>query len=82
VAIQAAHTASRQTCGTRRVPAELRAQGFKAGRDRIGRPRRPMGPRCRQKRRFKATTDLNHALPVADDLLQQHFEAMRPTRCG
>jgi putative transposase len=80
VAIQAAHTASRQTYGTRRVHAELRAQGFDAGRDRIGRLRRQMGLRCRQKRRFKATTDSNHALPVADNLLQQRFEADAPDR--
>ena len=80
VAIRAAHTASRQTYGTRRVHAELRAQGFAAGRDRIGRLRRQMGLRCRQKRRFKVTTDSNHTLPVADNLLQQCFETDAPNR--
>ena len=80
VALRAAHAASRQTYGTRRVQAELRAQGFDAGRDRIGRLRRQMGLRCKQKRRFKVTTDSNHALPVADNLLQQRFEADAPDR--
>lgn len=80
VAIRAAHVASRQTYGTRRVQAELCAQGFEAGRDRIGRLRRQMGLRCKQKRRFKVTTDSNHALPVADNLLKQHFEADAPDR--
>lgn len=78
VAIRAAHAASRQTYGTRRVQAELRAQGFEAGRDRIGRLRRQMGLRCRQKRRFKATTDSNHALPVAENLLDQQFAPSAP----
>ena len=50
------------------------------GRDRIGRLRRRMGLRCRQKRRFKITADSNHALPVGDNLLQQRFEASAPDR--
>lgn len=80
VAIRAVHAASRQTYGTRRVQAELRAQGFEAGRDRIGRLRHQMGLHCRQKRRFKVTTttDSEHALPVAENLLQQRFEAAAP----
>ncbi len=81
VAIRAAHAASRQTYGTRRVQAELRAQGFEAGRDRIARLRRQMELHCRQKRRFKTTiTDSNHVLPVAENLLQQRFEAAAPGR--
>jgi putative transposase len=80
VAIRAAHTASRHTYGTRRVQAELRDQGFDIGRDRIGRLRRQMGLRCKQRRRFKVTTDSNHALPVADNVLQQRFEADAPDR--
>lgn len=80
VAIRAAHVASRQTYGTRRLQVELHAQGFDAGRDRIARLRRQMGLRCKQKRRFKLTTDSNHALPVAENLLQQRFEAHAPDR--
>jgi transposase InsO family protein len=32
-----------------------------------------MGLRCKQKRRFKATTNSNHNLPVAENLLDQRF---------
>ena len=60
------------------MQAELRAQGFDAGRDRIDRLRRQRGLRCRQKRRFKATTDSNHALPVAENLLGQRFAPSAP----
>ena len=68
-----------QPCGTRRVQAELRAKGLEAGRDRIARLRRQMGLHCRQKRRFKTTTtDSNHALPVAENLWHQRFEAAAP----
>jgi transposase InsO family protein len=79
VAIRAAHQASRQTYGTRRVHAELQSQGFAAGRDRIGRLRRQMGLRCRQQRRYRVrTTDSNHTLPVAKNLLDQKFTASAP----
>jgi putative transposase len=36
-----------------------------------------MALRCKQKRKFKATTNSNHDLPVAENLLNQTFA---PTR--
>lgn len=78
VAIQAVHTQSRETYGPLRMQPELAAQGFVAGRDRIVRLRRDLGLRCKQKRKFKATTNSNHDLPVADNLLNQTFAPTRP----
>ena len=72
------HKQSRETYGTRRVQPELEAQGFIAGRDRIARLRRELNLRCKQKRKFKATTNSNHNLPVADNLLNQTFSPTRP----
>jgi len=80
VAIKAVHRQSRETYGVRRVQPELMAQGFSAGRDRIARLRRELGLRCRQKRKFKATTNSNHDLPVAPDLLEQRFESTAPNQ--
>jgi transposase InsO family protein len=57
----------------RRLQPELAADGFVAGRDRIARLRRELGLRCRQKRKFKATTNSNHNLPVAENLLIKHL---------
>ena len=39
---------------------------------------RENGLRGRHKRRFKATTDSKHTLPVAPNLLEQNFETERP----
>lgn len=78
VAIQAVHTQSRETYGPLRMQPELAAQGFVAGRDRITRLRRELGLRCKQKRKFKATTNSNHDLPIADNLLNQTFAPTRP----
>jgi putative transposase len=78
VAIKAAHWQSRETYGVRRMQPELAAQGFPAGRDRIGRLRQELGLRCKQKRKFTATTDSRHDLPVAPNLLAQVFMPTRP----
>lgn len=78
VAIRAAHTRTRETYGARRLQPELAKDGFIAGRDRIARLRRELGLRCRQKRKFKATTHSAHTLPVAENVLGQVFEPTRP----
>ena len=78
VAIKAVHKQSRETYGTLRVQPELAAQGFVAGRDRIACLRRELNLRCKQKRKFRATTNSNHDLPVADNLLNQTFAPTRP----
>lgn len=54
------------------------AQGFAADRDRIVRLGRELGVRCKQKRQFRATTNSNHDLPVAENLLKQTFAPTRP----
>ena len=50
------------------------------GRGRIARLRREEGIRCIQKRKFKAITNSNHSLPVADNLLNQEFKPSKPNR--
>ncbi len=69
----------RQTYGAVCLQAELAAEGFYAGRDRIGRLLREMGLSCKQKRKLKATTHSSHSLPVAENLLGQVFA---PTKSG
>ncbi|PRP68654.1 integrase [Chromobacterium amazonense] len=80
LAIRAAHVQTRETYGVRRLKPELAAMGFTAGRDRIASLRRQMGIRCRQKRKFKATTNSAHALPVAENVLGQVFEPTAPNQ--
>jgi putative transposase len=62
----------------RRVQPELREQGSIAGRDRIDRLRREFGLRCRQRRKFRATTNSNHSLSVTANLLDQDFTPTTP----
>jgi putative transposase len=71
IEIRTAHQRSRETYGPRRLQPELVASGIRVGRDRITRLRRSMGLYCRQRRRFKITTNSRHNLPVAPNLLNR-----------
>jgi transposase InsO family protein len=80
VEIKAAHKRTRETYGPERLQHELKEQGVRVGICRIRRIRKKLGIRCKQKRKFKATTDSRHALPVAENLLNQQFEATEPNK--
>jgi len=78
VAILAAHNRTRQTYGARRLQPELASKGYMAGRDRISRLRRELGLRCKQRRKYRVTTDSNHKLPVAENKVGRNFHATGP----
>ena len=78
VEIKAAHKRTRKTCGPERLQKDLAAHGVKVGICRIRRIRKKLGIRCKQIKKFKATTDSRHSLPVAENLLEQQFEVEAP----
>jgi len=78
--IQAAHKRTRQTCGTERLQKDMADHGVQVGVYRVRKLRKKLGLRCKQTKKFKATTDSEHKLPVADNLLEQKFEATAPNR--
>jgi putative transposase len=80
VEIKAAHKRTRETYGPERLQHELKDQGVSVGICRIRRIRKKLGIRCKQQRKFKATTDSRHALPVAENLLKQQFETTEPNK--
>lgn len=78
VEIKAAHKRTRQTCGPERLQHDLAEHGVQAGVCRIRRIRKKPGIRCKQNKRFEATTDSKHTLPVAQNVLDQQFEVSGP----
>jgi transposase InsO family protein len=76
--VKKAHDDSRGTYGPKRIQSELAAEGTEVGRDHIGRLRKEMGLRCKQKRKFKATTNSKHNLPTVPNLLNQEFSPEAP----
>ncbi|ABB61183.1 integrase core domain protein [Shigella dysenteriae 1617] len=75
-----AHIRTRETYGTRRLQTELAENGIIVGRDRLARLRKELRLRCKQKRKFRATTNSNHNLPVAPNLLNQTFAPTAPNQ--
>jgi putative transposase len=80
VEIKAAHRRTRQVYGAEKLQHDLAEYGIQVGICRIKRIRRKLGIRCKQKRKFKATTDSRHKLPVAENILRQQFRVNAPNK--
>jgi transposase InsO family protein len=75
--IREAHTRSRETYGSPRIHAELRAKGILCGRHRVARLMRLHGIQARRRHRYKVTTQSVHSRPVAPNLLKREFDAQQ-----
>ena len=73
-----AHRASKGSYGARRMADEITDHGTQCGRYRAKTVMRMAGVAAKQKRKFKATTDSKHNLPVAPNLLKRNFETEKP----
>ena len=78
--VRSAFALSNGTYGSPRMTHELCGEGLTVGRRRTARLMRENGLKARQKRRFKRTTDSEHAWPVAPNLIAQDFAATRPNQ--
>jgi transposase InsO family protein len=79
VEIRAVYAEARGAYGWPRVWRQLKAAGVRVGKRRVERTMRQNGIRARGKRRFRvSTTDSNHALPIAPNLLARNFTVEAP----
>jgi putative transposase len=78
--IQAIHAEFKGSYGSPRMVKELRGRGFSASKSRVERLMRENGIKARHKRRYKATTDSKHNLPVAPNLLDRDFTPEAPNQ--
>ena len=77
--IRQLHEQHRKRYGAPRIHAALRAHGRIVSRGRVERLMRHHGIRAQRPRAFRVcTTDSNHTLPVAPNLLDRNFTATRP----
>jgi len=83
---QIAQAAARSYCesqriyGYRKVYEDLREENIVCCKETVRRVMRQMGLYSRVKRKFVVTTDSNHNLPVADNLLGRDFIAAKPNQ--
>jgi putative transposase len=78
--IRAIHAEIKGAYGSPRMLREIRGRGFPASKARIERLMRENGIRARHKRRYKATTDSRHSLPVAPNRLDRNFTPSAPNQ--
>ena len=78
--IKAIHTKSKQEYGWPRVWKELLLGGIPVGKERVRKLMKLHGIRAKTKRKFKATTDSAHDLPVAPNLIARDFSPAAPDR--
>lgn len=78
--LRSVHAQYKAAYGSPRMYRELRERGYRVSKGRVERLMREHELRARHKRRFKATTDSKHALPVADNVLARDFAPAAPNR--
>lgn len=63
--------------GAQRITKRLAMEGDYVGRHHVAKIMRVNGWRAKAAKKYKATTNSNHRLPVSPNLLQQNFEATK-----
>jgi len=66
--------------GWPRIWRELQDRGIRAGKERVRKMMKTHGLQARGKRKFKATTNSSHRLPVSPNLLERKFSVDAPDR--
>ena len=78
--IRLLHAASHGIYGAPKIHQDLVDDGVRCGKNRVARIMRKAGIRSRAKKKFKATTNSKHNLPVAPNILNQDFTVDAPDR--
>ncbi len=76
--IAAIHAEVKGRYGSPRIHAELVARGTTCCVNLVARVMREAGIAAKTKRKFRQTTDSDHALPVAENVLDREFDPERP----
>lgn len=80
VEILAAHQRTRESYSAERLHSDLADHGVQTSPYRVRKLRKKLGLRCKQKRKFKVTTDSGHKLPVAPNVLNREFTVAAPNK--
>ena len=78
--IRGIHRESRETYGSPSIWDALVKQGHRVGEHRIARLMRAEGIRAKTVKKWRATTQSNHRMPVAANALDRQFSVTRPNR--
>ena len=76
--IKLEHSKSKEIYGAPRIERELRKQDIRTSIKRVNRLMISAGIRSKRHKKFVATTNSNHNLPVSANILNQNFTSVRP----
>jgi len=74
------HLGSRRTYGSPRIYQVLRGMGEQCSKSTVERLMRKEGIRSKIRKKFRVTTDSNHKLPVATNVVKRNFTASAPNQ--
>jgi transposase InsO family protein len=66
--------------GSRRIRQALLKMGYRISKKRVAQLMREQGLYCKTRRKFKYTTDSNHDMPIAPNLLNRDFSPAHPDK--
>ena len=75
--VEAEFHASHRIFGSKKITKKLRSQGEKVSRGLVSRIMQEKGLRSKVVKKYRATTNSKHNLPVAENLLNREFNATR-----
>ena len=78
--IRAIHAEFDGAYGAPRMAREIKARGLPVSKERVRKLMQANGIRARHKRRYKATTNSAHHLPVAQNVLNRQFQTTAPDK--
>lgn len=76
--IRTVFKASRSTYGSPRIHEHFRKSGRRVGKNRVARLMAKMGLKVRMKRKYRPTTNSEHADPIAPNFVDRDFKRTRP----
>jgi putative transposase len=71
---------NKKAYGSPRIHAELKESGISCGHNRVAKIMHKKGLKARIKKKYKVTTDSNHAYPVAPNLVNRNFLVNEPNK--
>lgn len=81
VLIKTSFEESRHTYGARRIQQDIHDQGESCGKNRVARLMQLEGLRSIYRKKYRPqTTDSNHCLAIAENIIEQNFNADRPNQ--
>jgi putative transposase len=78
--VQAIHTQTRHSDGSRRMARQLQDEGYAVGRAKARRLMQQAGLAVRRPKRFVVTTESRHRFPMAPNLVARQFAGAPPNQ--